>query len=244
MGLVSKWWSKKRASAPLPLTPENLQIYVIHYSPFGDRRRHMEKQITDHGLDRFPVRWITEYDREAIAEAHRKAAYCDPEKFNASHVSLILKHLECYRSISNSPVPYHLILEDDVFLISGFIDQLANILSELPPDWKFFFVGCGCNLHIPPWQRRFGKRVYLRKPHAALFAGAGISRCTEAYLINPDFAPTFLSTRKANPPFTRSIDWLINEAGEELKVCSHWAEPPLARQGAFESWTKNPSLNQ
>lgn len=244
MSFFTNLWQPKPTPSPLPLTPENLSIYIIHYSPFKGRRNHMEKAISEHGLGHFPVRWITEYDREDIAEAHRQGTYCDPGILNASHISVILKHFECYKTISGNPSPYHLILEDDVFLTSGFIDRLSVVLRELPLDWKMFFVGGGHNLHIPFWQRRPGQRVYPREPRAVPFAGAGISRCAEAYLINPNFASTFLKSHKATPPFTRSIDWIINEVGEELKISSHWAEPPLARQGAFESWTKNPSLNQ
>ncbi len=222
---------------------DNLRVYVVHYTRFVERRAHMERVLQEHGLDQFQVRWITEHDREELLKEYEEGKWGDPKKIAASSVSLILKHLLVYRLAAQSPECWHLILEDDVLVKPELLVSLERCLRALPKDWELFFIGVGCNLHVPWWRRRPGKRVYFRGWKPWWRAGGGTSRCTEAYLVNPSFAARLLETRFAKPPFASPIDWLLAEAGYEMHIRSYWAEPPLMSQGAFESWTKNPLIN-
>jgi GR25 family glycosyltransferase involved in LPS biosynthesis len=153
-----------------------------------------------------------------------------------------LKHVAAWRAVVSEGTGWHLILEDDVLVASGagFLREMADVLSELPiGGWDLLFVGLGCDLHVPWWKRSGRKRVYFRGWRRGwLWGGGGCSRCTEAYLIHPEFAAKLLVSRFVKPPFERPIDWLLNAAGESLKARSYWAEPPLVTQGAFESWMK------
>jgi len=223
---------------------ENLRVYIIHYTPFVERRAHMETLLGIHGLDRFPVRWISEHDREEILEDYQAGKYGDPAKIAASSVSLILKHLAAYRMAAAEPEGLHLILEDDILVKPGLLDAMETRLSELPEDWELFFIGEGCNLHVPWWRRRPGQRVYFRGWKPWFRGGAGTSRCTEAYFVRPAFARRFLDSKFARWPWgDTAIDWLLAEAGYDLHIRSYWAEPPLITQGAFQSWTLDPKLN-
>ena len=226
-----------------PISAENFRVYVVHYTPFVERRRHLEAQLRNSGLDQFPLEWITEFDREEIANDHAIGKYCDPARFNASLVSVILKHLEAIRRISADTVPYHLVIEDDIFIPDDAISRINRCISELPQGWEMFFAGDGCNLHIPFWRRRLGKMVHLRGYRATWWGGGGMARCGAGYMVEPSFAFRFLGSRHAQAPFHTAIDWLMNEVGQDLKVQCYWAEPPVVCQGAFPSWTKNKRLN-
>ncbi len=232
---------------PVQLNPENLRVHVIHYTKFTERRGHMERVLRENGLDRFPVRWMAAHDREEVLAggAYERGEFGDPKVISAGSVSLILKHLEVYRAVVTEPECWHLILEDDVLIQPGFVGALEDCMSELPAaEWDLCFVGLGCDLHVPWWKRRPGKRVYLRGwKRGLLWGGGGCSRCTEAYLIHPRCAERVLGSRFAHPPFSRAIDWHLNAAGMELQIHSYWAEPPLVTQGAFESWMKDTTLN-
>lgn len=230
----------------LHLNPENLRVHVIHYTRLKERRTHMERVLKEQGLDRFPVDWMTAHDREEVlAEgAYERGEWGDPDVIAAGSVSLILKHLEVYRKVVAEPHVRHLILEDDVLIRPGFLPALSNCVTELPKEWDMCFVGLGCDLHVPWWLRRAGKHLYWRGwKRGLLWGGGGCSRCTEAYLIHPGCAERLLSSRFAQPPFQRPIDWHLNAAGKALHIQSYWAEPPLVTQGAFESWMRDPVLN-
>ena len=228
------------------LTPDNLHVHVIHYTRLMERRAHMERALREHGLDPFPVRWMTAHDREEVLAggAYERGDWGDPQVIAAGSVSLILKHLAVYREVVAQPHTWHLILEDDVLIRPGFLPALENSLAELPKQWDLCFVGLGCDLHVPWWLRRAGRRIYRRGwRRGLLWGGGGCSRCTEAYLIHPRCAERILASRFAQPPFDRAIDWHLNAAGAALHIQSYWAEPPLVTQGAFESWMKDPHLN-
>lgn len=228
------------------LTPDTLRVHVIHYTRLPERRAHMERMLHEHGLDRFPVRWMTAHDREEVLAggAYERGEWGDPQVLAAGSVSLILKHLAVYRAVVAEPEAWHLILEDDVLIRPGFLPALAGCIAELPSEWDLCFVGLGCELHVPWWLRRKDKRIYWRGwKRGLLWGGGGCSRCTEAYLIHPRCAGRVLGSPFAQPPFSRPIDWHLNAAGVALQIHSYWAEPPLVTQGAFESWMKDPLLN-
>lgn len=228
---------------PVILTPENFRIYVVHYKPFTERRAHMKKLFRENSLDRFPVSWMLDHDRETLLEAFQSGELGDPKIIAASSISLILKHLAIYRLAAAEPHCWHLVLEDDLIARPHLIENMQRCIAELPPDWELFFIGEGCGLHVPWWRRRPGKRVYFRGWKPWWRAGGGTSRCTEAYFVNPAFAARLLDSPFAHPPFDCPIDWHLAKAGYQMHIRSYWAEPPLAGQGAFESWTKNPHLN-
>mgnify|MGYP003668690947 CR=1 FL=1 len=223
---------------------ERLSVHVIHYTRLVERREHMESVITRHGLVGCNPEWMLEWDREEILDAYEAGKWGEPSKITAGSVSLILKHLAVYRRVLEQPERLHLILEDDVLIEGGFVSKLKKAVNELRTPWDLFFIGLGCNLHVPWWKRRRGKTVYYRGWRPGwLWGGGGCSRCTEAYLIHPDFARRLLESRFGKPPFDRPIDWHLNAAGMALEARSFWAEPPLVTQGAFESWRKDPILN-
>jgi hypothetical protein len=162
------------------LRPANLRIWVVHYTPFTERRAHMEALLREHGLDGFPVTWVLQHDREELLEAWQRGEWGDPSQIAASSVSLILKHLEVYRQVARMPECLHLILEDDVLIPRpGVLADLEHCLKELPEDWELLFIGEGCHLHVPWWRRRPGKKVYFRGWKPWWRAGGGTSRCTE-----------------------------------------------------------------
>ena len=226
-----------------------LEVQVIHYTKLAERRPHVEKVLVETGLNRFPVRWISEWDQEAVLDGGRyeRGEWGEPGAIAAGSVSLIMKHVEAWKQVVERAERglWHLILEDDVLVPESerLVADLEAVTRELPEGgWDLLFVGLGCGLHVPWWRRLLspGKRVFWRGWRPGwLWGGGGCSRCTEAYLIHPDFAKRLLESRDAKPPFRRAIDWLLNEAGVEMKARAFWVEPALMTQGAFESWMTN-----
>ena len=227
---------------------EPLRVQVIHWTSLVERRAHVERVLEETGLARHAaVRWVTEWDQEAVrAEGAFEAGHWgDLARIRAGSVSLILKHVAAWRQVATTSEPggWHLILEDDVLVprAEAFLEDLKRVMNELPDSgWDLIFIGLGCDLHVPWWRRRRGRRVHWRGWRRGwIWGGGGCSRCTEAYLIHPDFARRLVASCWVEPPFEQPIDWLLNEAGQALKARSFWAEPPLVTQGAFESWEKD-----
>ncbi len=224
-----------------------LGVQVIHYTGLAERRPHVERVLEETGLNGCPVRWVAEWDKEAVLEGGRyeRGEWGKPGEIAAGSVSLILKHVSAWQAVVADPEGWHLILEDDVLVPepSRLMADLEAVTRELPEGgWDLLFVGLGCGLHVPWWRRllRPGKRVFWRGwRRGHLWGGGGCSRCTEAYLIHPAFAERLLESRHAKPPFRRAIDWLLNEAGEAMQARAYWVEPALVTQGAFESWMAN-----
>jgi len=227
---------------PVTLTPAELRVWVVHYSPFVERRAHLEGELEASGFGKYEPVWLLEHDREVLPPERVKNLIGG--SLNVGHVSVILKHLEAVQAAAASEEPFHLILEDDVRIHRAWEARLAGILAALPEDWEILFIGDGCNLHVPWWRRILtGKRlreagVFFRGWRAAWWGGGGMSRCAAGYVIRPESARRFLKSSHIHPPFEVAIDWMMNRVGEELKFRSYWAEPPLVTQGAFESWTK------
>lgn len=237
-------------SSTTGLMLEQLRVQVIHWTALVERRAHVERVLEETGLARqAEVRWVTEWDQEAVrAEgAYEAGRWGDPARIRAGSVSLILKHVAAWRRVAEAaesdPAGWHLVLEDDVLVprAATFWADFGQVVAELPEGgWDLLFIGLGCDLHVPWWRRRRGRRVHWRGWRRGwLWGGGGCSRCTEAYLIHPEFARRLVKSRWVEPPFDRPIDWLLNAAGAALRARSFWVEPPLVTQGAFQSWEKD-----
>jgi GR25 family glycosyltransferase involved in LPS biosynthesis len=91
-----------------------------------------------------------------------------------SHVSLLQK--------LKGTAKYHIILEDDVDLISDFKQKVLNLTSKLPNDWNMLYIGGNLNVYKNPIE-----------PFNEFFNIAKQVLATHAYIVNDSKIDEILS---------------------------------------------------
>jgi GR25 family glycosyltransferase involved in LPS biosynthesis len=122
---------------------DNLQIYVIHYTPLKERKIIIEKQLKLNSLN---YNFIEEFNKENLSVEDLKIF--DSNKVKLSMCSNIIKHIQAYKKIMNSNYKFNLIFEDDVILNEYFNETLYKGLKQLPNNYDMLFIGSVANLHI------------------------------------------------------------------------------------------------
>jgi glycosyl transferase family 25 len=221
-------------------------VYVIHYTPLTDRRVHMEKQLSKHGIT---GKFITTHDRDDINELKQ---FIIGPNFNHFEVSLYCKHIEALKRVSNGACDYAIIFEDDVTLYDDFKIKFDKYFIDLSKEdnWDFLFFGSGWNLHVPTsiyQSKNCDTNVFLKTNQGTgtwspLFQEgwpicAGSTRCADSYMITKSAASKILKhleNKHINSPF----DIHMNQVFRDLSMSVYWAEPSLCKQDTFKSSIK------
>lgn len=106
-------------------------------------------------LDRRPDKWQEsqrEFDKWEIENVERFSAYDGKDldssgfRIKPSELGLILSNIDIIRECIEIGTERLLILEDDCYFTDG-INNLENLLSQIPEDWDFFYFGGNHNAH-------------------------------------------------------------------------------------------------
>jgi GR25 family glycosyltransferase involved in LPS biosynthesis len=203
-------------------------IYIIHYTPYTDRKESIFRQLDD-------VYFIEKYDREQLTDISMYTG------MKLTNISLIEKHIEAWRLISQSadPFNYNLILEDDAILADNFKTALQLYIQQIPDTYDMVFLGDGCGFHIPDFLRSGSGNIFLKGNEPSWWGGDGATRCTDSYLISKKCCAKLLEA-VYKKPISLPIDFLLNSLCRELALEVYWAEPTIVTQGFSE--TQNKSL--
>ncbi len=214
-----------------------MKIFIMHWSRLEDRKKDMNERLKILNID---GEYIEKYNiEEFIPEADFYNKFCTAMIENKT-ASIFMKQMHTLGRISQEH-DYALILEDDVIFCDDFNEKLESYMKQLPEDWDMFFIGNGCDLHIPDSLQKNGANVYLKQnkdkewPRAIshLQGGKGSTRCLDSYLIKKDAAKKIYETfcKTANG-ISDPCDWWMNKkiASHNLKV--YWAEPTICTQGS------------
>jgi GR25 family glycosyltransferase involved in LPS biosynthesis len=208
---------------------DDYPVLVIHYTPLAERKAGLSRQLEREGLSEKAF-WIGNFDREAITEW--------PEFENADNklskgvIAVNMAHADALRRISLAPEGYGLVLEDDVVFKNGASKLIQEYCSDMPADWDMIFIGGACRFHIPFWRRRPGKHIYLKENTKTRWGGDGATRCADSYFVSKKAALALLDSRAMQRPFSKPIDWALNEAIRDKNLTVYWLEPTVAEQGS------------
>lgn len=129
-----------------------------------------------------------------------------------------MSHLLCWERIANSDKDYSIILEDDVYFLDDFEEQLANAMQNVPPDFDVLYIGCyGCDknslqskLYSLVGKNRQYKDVneHIEVPKLAL--------ATHAYIVSKKGARKLLDLLDGNISF--HIDQALQNLSRNNKI--------------------------
>jgi len=207
------------------------KIYVLNHSDFVSRRERIVSKLNKQNIDYQLVQNFhpneIEYEKELegwenfedIDIVHPYGVYRNfSKKISIGSLSLVLKHLWCYKDQISNGYENVLILEDDVQIPKNFKDYLENNMKEYIQLIDSEGVGVlmmGKSHHFIS-KNSNGKCVRYDKNQKC--------RCTHAYVLNINTTKIILDRFDIiNLP----IDFKLNEIMviEDIKVA--WAEPGL-----------------
>ncbi|MDA8665230.1 hypothetical protein N9L52_04445 [Litoricolaceae bacterium] len=194
-----------------------IPIYVISVKSFTDRHKHIEKLSKSFG---FQFEYIFDYDADELTESDLQRV--DPA-MNPKSVSNTLKHIEAQKLLIASGRQVGLVLEDDVILFDGFMDNLArtlDLLSQEKDGWLVFLGGADNKI-----DSRFTESEELRLIENPLSTA-------EAYLIDAAGCverQEWLSSHVID----RQADHQLKLMDKSLGICHFWTSIPLATQGSI-----------
>ena len=200
--------------------------FCVSLKAAADRREKVSKHLRDHGIE-FHLFDAIHASKMGLKT---KLAYLDdkpnwlpedgpPYKISQPVLGCSLSHYMIWRIAEYLPDDYFLIVEDDVQLCDGFKEKLTEMMSRLPEDWQFVFVGHCC----------------LRKDYTEVRPGiiySGIAPlCTHAYLIKKSSLRHLIET---NERMYAPIDIQLQK--KSLPTMVHYCLfPPLAFQNGDQS---------
>lgn len=121
-------------------------IYIMHYSKLIERRNHLEKNIKEVGLDKYPIVWVDQFDREVLTEEMVNKNYIFNSNFlrpfplTIAEIANGIAHNYIIENVSKSN-NCCLILEDDIVLKKNFTEYLEKCITMLPDNWDILNVG-------------------------------------------------------------------------------------------------------
>jgi len=227
---------------------KDLKVFVVHESKLVYRRKFVEKQLKELGID---YEFVTDFDSKDLTNKILDKYYEDDpnnyeyktkvlwgsnnseyKKLSLNEISCTLKHRKCIELASERDGD-SLIIEDDCLFCDDFLEKLEKIGNKLPEGWGSLFLGLGCGLDfqkmmIKSRSEKIDDDLYLIK-HPA-------TNCAECYLVNQNSAKTIL---KDFDKFNLISDWELAYIFYRNNMDIYWSIPSLAEQGSkngnFES---------
>ena len=184
-------------------------------------------------MSRFGItnyKFIRRFDKEHLPNKHlAKFSLTKP-----SEISVFLKHMFAMKLISNTHFRYNLIIEDDAIFGENFSEILLKSLSQLPKYYDMYFVGSGCNLHMPSEFIQDGKFVYKKCLEPTSWGGDGATRCSDSYFVSTNCANNVWNKFKSLPAgqINLPLDWWLNKYAREASLAIFWLEPTIVSQGS------------
>jgi len=194
------------------------RIFVTHYTPLKIRKKYIEEQFAEHGIDNYI--FIELFDRE-YNNTH-DSFYKFSNNLLPSEISIFLKHMEIFRYVSDEEII--VVMEDDSILKPGFKDNLENYIFKLIRSnlvWDIAFCGECCGLHID------SKLIESEK----IFYSSDTTRCLNLYILNAGSGKKIKEIMDNEISINKPIDCWLNDMRIKYKNLNFfWSEPTLSDQ--------------
>ncbi len=194
-----------------------IPVYVISVKSFTDRHKHIENLSKSFG---FQFEYIFDYDADELTESDWKRVN---REMNPKSVSNTLKHIEAQKLLIASGSQVGLVLEDDVILFDGFVDNLLRtlqLLSHEKSGWLVFLGGADNKIDT-----RFTASAELTLIENPISTA-------EAYLIDVAGCVKRQAWLSSNI-IDRQADHQLKLIDQSVGIRQLWTSIPLATQGSI-----------
>ena len=110
---------------------QTTKIYVISLKRLPERRKFMEAQLSDLGLE---AEFVEAVDGLELSEETIKAN-CINEKMTPTEIGCAWSHRNVYQRLIDSEEEYALVLEDDAVLVPDIV-QFLELIPKIESDWE------------------------------------------------------------------------------------------------------------
>lgn len=229
----------------MPLSYDDFETYVVHYTPHRDRKRFLLNQFKKENIN---AQFIEDFDREHISYQQvykefkmnyrefqaRNPPYYSPYQYpmKPEEVSLCMKHKEAMKKFVNqSSKKYMMLFEDDIILCHDFVNTFNNYIQHIPTDFDVAFIGQGVGARIEK-EKVITSVYWYKKEHPAV-------KCTDSMLFPRHSVEKLYNMMQFHGmafPFDHEMSFWMKSL--DMKV--YWLEPPIVSQGSqtgyFESF--------
>lgn len=230
------------------------KILVVSVPRFTDRHSKVSEQLKGLHFDFFWGADKMHLDGEMLSrnysEIRARKLQRQGKPMSFGEIACALTHRMAYDAMIENNWNKILILEDDVLPVEEKMDQLAQALSELPPDWELVYLGyLKHEIATPALKRKqafyrvlsfFGlmKWTYkmvgnlLPRPYSPHLHKAGFHDCTHAYAITLQAAKKL---RAAQSPIVYRADDLLSATIMKGELKAFVTDPKFFDQEAFHN---------
>ena len=216
---------------------KSLNIYIIHYTKYVERKKYINNELKKLNLDEKNIHFIEKYDANdydpkindlfldnnikdnyniAMKKCNWYARKVQLKNLKDSEKSICLKHLEAIKNIKESNNIYGLIIEDDCYFCTDFLNKLETIINNLPNNWDIYWANSTINMSNTKYRNRIieNNNYVLRRKNPAT-AGA------VSYLIKRSSAERLYNDIIKNK-ISFPIDWEYNWLFKKLKFNTYF----------------------
>ena len=206
-----------------------MKVYLLNHPDFESRRIKITNRLNEENVDfeiidkyspseidyEYLTKDHTSYENIIIEQVGRYSYYNRPIKVSPGSLSLVLKHIHCWKNQIRENHENILILEDDCEIPNSFNKILERVLEEkIADNYDMVMLG-GFSDFISPNTEQ-GKIIH-HHPNQK-------TRCTHAYIINIKSSKIMIEGfSNINNP----IDIKMNEVIQINKLKIAWLEPGL-----------------
>jgi len=212
------------------------KIFILNHIDFIDRREYITERLDSEKINYFIIdshhpdtidydevmkNW-EKYNNIFIEQIGGLSYQNFPKKISPGSLSLVLKHMECWKNQIKNNYETILILEDDCDIPKGFNQYINEISREFnilknEENIEIAMVGTAFNLISP--NKKDNAKIHYHEYQK--------TRCTHAYLISKSGAEKMINEFKnLNLP----IDYKMNEVIQLLSIKVGWCEPGLVQK--------------
>lgn len=211
------------------------KIFLLHHSDQTYKKRYdyvskrlREENIDFELIDGFApdeidydeiVKNYSDFESVLIEQIKHHSYYNFSKKISPASLSLVLKHLHCWKKQIENNYEYCLIIEDDCEIPFSFGEKLHLIMEEVKNvGCDLVMIGTAFDL-ISPSIFEDKKNIYYHSLQK--------TRCTHAYIIKKDCANKMIcGFSNINLP----IDFKMNEVIQLESIKVYWYEPGLKQK--------------
>lgn len=201
------------------------KIFVIHFEPLSDRKIYLDSILGSYNIPyEYIISNIDSDSKSNIDDFYKVDLSIWNRELTIGEICVSINHFIVYDKISKGNYNNCLIIEDDAVFKDNFNLFIDKILIELEnTDSDMCFVSDGCNLHSGFIESN--KHIYY----------SDTSRTVCGYIINAKCVDKVLDSL----PFSKPIDWHLNQIKEKLNLKYYWSEPTIIRQGSEGIYKSN-----
>lgn len=246
----------------MPIPPDAIQslnmyfdkILVVSVTRFTERHKKVGEKLAGlpfeffWGADKLKLNMESLKQEGTYDEDRAKQNQRQGKALNMGEVACSLTHRMVYAEMIKQGWKKILILEDDVLPLAENMDQIADVLQELPADWELVYLGylkhevitAGLKAKqffykllsaagLMKWSYKMVNNL-LPRPFSGHLRKAGLHDCTHAYAVTLDAAKKLLA--KQSPVVYRADD-LLSAAVMKGELNAYITTPKFFDQEIF-----------